>query len=275
MPMKTTRFSGPSITFTPGGAAQPGDVARGRVEDEIDLARDQRRQPRRVVGDRREDDFLDVALDLAPVVRVALVGRLDAGRAARQHVRAGAVRVERRVALFLVLEVERPRDLVLLAPRLAHDPERVEVLEEDRVHRGERELDRRLVDLPRRADAGRVVVDLRGRHLAALHRVHDVVGRERRAVVELHALAQLEAPGQRADLLPFGREAGNDLQLAVTAGQALVDLAVHHVGHGLVLRVRVHGLRVALAGPAQRLRTGGGERQRARERESRRRRSAS
>jgi hypothetical protein len=47
-----------------GRAAQPGDVARGRVEHEVDLARHQRRQARGVVGDGRVDGFGDVAAQL-------------------------------------------------------------------------------------------------------------------------------------------------------------------------------------------------------------------
>ena len=67
---------------------------------------------------------------------------------------------------------------------------------------------------------------------------------------------QFEAPQQRIDLLPFGGERGLDHQSAVTAGELLVDLTVHHVGHGFILGMGVHGLRVALRGPAQGLRLG-------------------
>jgi hypothetical protein len=97
----------------------------------------------------------------------------------------------------------------------------------------------------------------------ALHREHDVVGRERRAVVELDALAQLEAPRRRVELLPRRREARDDLEVLVPHHQRVVDQVVDVVGQVLVLRVRVHRLRVAATRPAQGLRVGdrrGGER---------------
>jgi hypothetical protein len=106
--------------------------------------------------------------------------------------------------------------------------------------------------------------------MRALDRAHDVVDRQRAAVVEAHAGAELETPALRAGLGPLGGQPGHQLELLVAPHQGLVDLAVHHVGHGLVLRVRVHRLRVALACPAQGLRSGcerqqerGGERPRA------------
>ena len=134
----------------------------------------------------------------------------------------------------------------------------VEVLQEDRVHRCQLELDRQLVDLLRRADLRRVVRDLRRRLFRALDRKDDVVGGERRAVVELDVRPQLEAPQRRRHLRPLAGEAGHDRELFVARGQAFVHLAVHHVGHRLVLRVRIHRLWIALAGPAQHLRLANG-----------------
>src|SRR6185312_2684525 len=73
-------------------------------------------------------------------------------------------------------------------------------------------------------------------------------------VVELDALAQLEGPLQRAVLLPFGGQPRDDVELLVARDEELVDLAVEGVGERLVLRVGIHRLRIALAGPAQGLR---------------------
>jgi hypothetical protein len=153
---------------------------------------------------------------------------------------------------------------VLLAPGLGEDPERVQVLQEDRVHGRKLELDGQVVDLARLADGRGVVGDLRRRLLAALDRVDDVVGGEGRAVVELDVRPKLDPPDERRHLLPLRGEARHDRELAIAARQPLVHLPVHHVGHGLVLRVRVHGLGIALAGPAQGLRVqrGGRERER-------------
>ena len=75
---------------------------------------------------------------------------------------------------------------------------------------------------------------------------HDVVGGEVLAVVEFDALAQMEAPARRLDHFPALGEAGNDLQVLVALGEALVDVAEHAVGEGLVERIGIERLQVAL-----------------------------
>ncbi len=114
----------------------------------------------------------------------------------------------------------------------------------DEVHRGG-------VDLLHLAQRGGIAGDLRAGLARTLHREHHVVGGEGRAVVELHARPQLEAPAGGRGLLPAQGQLRHDVERLVAHHQALVDLAVHHVGQRLVLRERVHGLGVARAGPAQ------------------------
>ena len=86
---------------------------------------------------------------------------------------------------------------------------------------------------------------------ARLKREHDVVGGERRAVVELHALAQVEAPYGRARLRPLGRQRRRQAHVLVALDQRLVDVAGEAELQALVERVRVHRLHVALVGHPQ------------------------
>ena len=178
------------------GIAQPGNVARRGVEDEIDLARHQCRQPGRIIGDRRQHHFLDIALELAPPGRVALVNRLDAGLAQHQLIGPGAVGIHAGEALLLVREVERLADPMGLGPALAHHPQGVDMLQKNRIDAGQLELDRQLVDLARHADRVGIVGDLRARRLGPVDRKNHIVGGERGSVMELDPSAQLETPQQ-------------------------------------------------------------------------------
>ncbi len=141
--------------------------------------------------------------------------------------------------------------LVLLAPGLVHDVDGVQVLEKDRVELAQVEFDGGFVDLLGLAQRIGIVRDLRGLFLGALHREHDVVGGQRPAVVELHALAQFEGPLQRAVLLPLGGERRHEGQLLVARDKEFVDLAVQRIRERLVLRHRVGGQQVTLARPAK------------------------
>jgi hypothetical protein len=102
----------------------------------------------------------------------------------------------------------------------------------------------------------RVGAQLRRVGARALEAEHHVVGGERRAVVELHAGPQLEAPGRRIHLGPRLGERRDERQLLVAHHQELVDLRVDVVGEVLVLRMGIGGLHVAAACPAQRHRVG-------------------
>jgi hypothetical protein len=143
-----------------------------------------------------------------------------------------------------------------LAPKFCGFWHRFFSLELDRVGAVGGELDGEVVDLLRDAGRVRVRAKLRRVGACALEAEHDVVGSEGRAVVELDARAQLEAPRGRIHLRPRFGESGHLLQLLVAHDEELVDLRVDVVGQVLVLRMRIGGLHVAAARPAQRDRVG-------------------
>ena len=105
----------------------------------------------------------------------------------------------------------------------------------------------------RALNADGVLAEVRRRLHRAIDREHDIVRRQRRAVVELDALAQLEAPDHRRLLLPVGGKRRHDFELLVVGHERFVDIRVGGVVEPFVLRVRVHRQDVALAGPAQSL----------------------
>ena len=145
---------------------------------------------------------------------------------------------------------------ILLTPRLAHDVDRVDVLELDRVRAVGREVDRQVVDLLRHPGRRGVDTQLRRIGARALEAEYHVVGGKWRSVVELDAGAQLEAPRRRVDLGPRFGECGLKPQFLVANDQKFVDELVDVIGKAFVLRVRVRGLHVAAACPAKRFRVG-------------------
>jgi hypothetical protein len=114
------RSSGPP-DFGFGDAVDAIDVLHRHRLHHVDLARQQRRHARGIVADGREDDFVDVAFDLAPVIAIAHEGGAHVGLALAQTVRTGAVGAERRGILDALAAVHRAGGLVGLAPLLAHD----------------------------------------------------------------------------------------------------------------------------------------------------------
>jgi hypothetical protein len=149
----------------------------------------------------------------------------------------------------------------VLAPLLAQDVQGGELVRQDGERRLGLDLDRVVVDLAHFLDVVDVALQVRAFAGGALEREHHVVGGERRAVVELHALAQLEAPDRGRGLLPGGGQRRRQAQVLVAADQWLEHVAGHGQLQRLVERVRVHRQRVALVGDAHRLRLrGGGQR---------------
>jgi hypothetical protein len=110
----------------------------------------------------------------------------------------------------------------------------------------------RIVDLLHLVDAGDV--DLVGalRLLDAPEGEHHVVGGEGRAVVELDALPEVEAPLRVGDLFPVRRQRRLDLVVLGVAGEALVGVLQDRVRGGVVLRVRVERQDVVLRRPLER-----------------------
>ena len=66
MPRKMVRFSGPRLTLMLGGLLQAVDVLHRHVLDEIDLAREQRRDARGVGLDRQVGDLGDADAETRP-----------------------------------------------------------------------------------------------------------------------------------------------------------------------------------------------------------------
>lgn len=111
-----------------------------------------------------------------------------------------------------------------------------------------------VVDLTHFLEVVGVALHVGAFDLRALEAEHHVIGRERRAVMKLHALAQLKTPHGRRGLLPGGRQAWGQAQVLVANHQAFVNIARHTELHRFVERMRVHGQRVTLVGDAQGLR---------------------
>jgi hypothetical protein len=134
----------------------------------------------------------------------------------------------------------------------AHDAEVDQVAQQDRARPAEDHVDRVVVDLAHFFHAGDV--DLHGalRLQDAVVGEDHVVGRERRAVLELDALAQVEAVLGGRNLLPARRQAGFDPEVLGVAHQALVGVLHDAVGGGVVLRMRVEGQDVVLRAPLER-----------------------
>ena len=118
---------------------------------------------------------------------------------------------------------------------------------QDRVRCLEDEIDGVVVDLHRRHVGGHAAFDLAVGRAQALQREDDVVGGEVFAAVELHALAQAEAPLQAVvQDLPFLGEAGHDLQVPVALGQRFHDVAERAEGERFIQRVGVERVEIAL-----------------------------
>jgi hypothetical protein len=212
MPRKMVRSSGPVQHLARWRAVDALDVLHRHRLHHVDFAGQQRGDAGGVVADRGEDHFLRVAVDLAPVVAVAHEGGAHVRLALAQAERAGAVGAERGRVLDALAAVDRPRGLVLLAPLLAQDVGGGELVRQDGERRLGLDLDGVVVDLAHFLDVVDVALQVGAFAGGALEREDDVVGGERRAVVELHALAQLEAPDGGRGLLPGGGQRGARLR---------------------------------------------------------------
>src|SRR5437773_1009450 len=206
-------------------------------EGVVDLARAERRDDIRLVRDDPEDDLVHVGQPLLEVVRVALEDHLLLDLPVLQHEGARA-------------EGGRVEVAVLLDPGLAEDeaPEAAERREEPREGLLRQELH---PVAPRGLDAvHRDEVRLPGRLLEEpVEGELDVGGGQLLAVVEAHALAELEGPREpvRADLPGLG-----ELRHGGHLGVEADELVVHH-GRAAAARERRDELRVE-AGRLGRLR---------------------
>ena len=161
------------------------DVLHRRVEDEVEVAGEERRHARALVLHRRVDDVVDVAVEVAllleaPPVGVLLEDALHVGLARDEDEGPGAHGVPRRCSVSsLFVKSCALHGVVLLAPGLVHDEEAVgEHLEHHGVGHRRGELHRVVVDLPRLAHGVAVDAEVGGLALQALDREHHVVGGE-------------------------------------------------------------------------------------------------
>ena len=210
------------------------DVLRGQVGDEVVLARLEAGQTSATLRDELVADAADRRC-AAPIVGVGGELDRDAGLAADEGVRAGAVGGIRKVSDVLGC---RGNDLQPVHARREHavgtvggDPNRQVV---DRLGAGERTEEA-------------VVVGFAGGDEChdALDRCHDSVGRERGAVMEADTLAELELPGGVVDLRrQFGCEAGLEFTRGRTCEQRLVDVVVDRSLATVIDDVRVEAGRL-------------------------------
>ncbi len=139
---------------------------------------------------------------------------------------------------------------MLFGPAAVHDVDRGQLVGQDRVRPVGFQDDGHRVDDLDRGHALHLLLPVRGRRQRALEGELHVLGGEILAAMELHALAQGELPAA-LDGLPGGGELGLKLQLGVAGDEAFIDLARHRDGRAFVLRMRIHGQGVALAGPSE------------------------
>ena len=228
------------------------DVLDRNRLDHVDLAGQQRGDARCVGADRREDDFLQIMLGLAPPVRVRLEHGLHAGLMALDREGAGAVRVERGEARRGRRRRRRGDGVVRLAHFLSMMYQVSHCECQDGIGRSQDEIDGVVVDLDNLGIGG-TLLGLQFEPLARTRSAENthVVGGEGIAVVEFDALAQMEAPAGRLGRFPALRERRDDLQFLVARDQALIDVAEMRMRGGFVERIGIERLELALVGVAQ------------------------
>jgi len=190
------------------------DQLRRNVEREVDLAGEQRAHARCILLDRPVDHRLD-PLRPMPIAVHTLQHDAGVGHMLHKAVRPGA---------------DRPAAIAVDAD--LGDIFRRQHMQEGELRRGRwerlvgREAHRILVDHIDLLDES--VVRLRGRlHGRIEHRVEGKFhhrGIEGFAVVEFHAFAQRDLPGQRVDVLPGQREAGAKLAGFLPPKQRVSDM---------------------------------------------------
>ena len=154
--------------------------------------------------------------------------------------------MKRGVILDVVAKIDRVDRAIGLGPLLVHDDQRRNGVEQDRIDVLGHDIDRMRINRFDFGDAPDVAAHVGAFALSSLERKHDIVGFESISVVELHALAQAEAPGGRIDDFPANGQRRFDLQISIVANQGLVDVAVESDREVLGQRVGVHRGDIAL-----------------------------
>ena len=222
----------------------------------VDLAGQQRGDPGRIGRDRGKDHLRQVVLlvGVVPPVRVDLGDGLDPGFTADQDERASAVGMPGGVVLFGARRRLRLDRVVLFGPGLGHDGPAGPLEMDDRIRRRGDEIDGVVVNLDHLGVLGDPALQVGAVGPHPRGREHHVVRRERPAVVELDALAEVEPPSRRLQDLPALRQGRFDRQPRAAASQALVDVAEVAQGEGLIQVVGVHRIDSPLKGEFQALR---------------------
>ena len=245
------RSSGPFSTWAFGLEFDPRDILDRNRLDDVDLTREQGGDARGVRTDRGENDLLEIMFGLAPPVRIGLEHGLDAGLMAFDREGAGAIGVERGKARRRCCGGRRLDGVVRLGPLLVHDVPGVPLRIENGIGRRQDEVHRVVVDLDDFGAAGNAGLQVRALLLDAFRGENHVIGSEGVAVLEFHALAQMEPPAGRLRRFPAFRQRRNDLQVPVAGHQAFEDMSEMGVGGALVERVGVERFEIALVGIAQ------------------------
>ncbi|MCY1299396.1 hypothetical protein D9M70_489230 [compost metagenome] len=234
------------------------EILHGRAVCQVDFARKQRCDAGGGRGDRHEFDAVEIVLGRIPPAVVLDENRLAVWNAGFDLERAGTVGVVGGVAFDLGADVGRPLGLVVDQPVLVEHEDVGHVVEEQRVQRIHFDVDRVVVDLGGRDIGGDVAAQWRGRVADAGHGGNDVVSGEIGTVLELHALAQMEAPDLVLHHLPARGERRLDLKLRRIARQALIDVVEEGQVRGAAVGIGVERENIPRASPAQRFRGCGG-----------------
>jgi hypothetical protein len=152
------------------------------------------------------------------------------------------------------LDVAGTQRVVRLHPFLAHDVDAGEIVQQQGIGAPRDDVDGVLADFLR-PDHRRQIAARAG---AGIQNAGDggdhVIRVEGVAVMELHALAQLEAPAIRGGVGPADRQRRLQLQRAAAPNQRVEHVMQHARGEALGMRIWVHAHDVGRRRPAQRLR---------------------
>mmetsp|Transcript_23850 Transcript_23850/g.43174 ORF Transcript_23850/g.43174 Transcript_23850/m.43174 type:complete len:448 (+) Transcript_23850:297-1640(+) len=239
-------------------ASHPGQILHRHVLDEVNLAREQRSDPRCGVLDRGVLDARHFQREFADTP-IAVKGFHDGAHvrlAADQSIGAGAIGVlggKCVFAPFVVLHFDRA---VRFGPTLVHDEHVGQVVGHDRVGAIGFDLDGVVADGPDLFDRCQQFLVVAVRRHRAVEREYDVFGGKGRTVMIGHTLAQGECPNVRVLGRggPFGRERGHDRTRMIAHDQRFHDLVCQGAGGPFVLGVRIKCQRVAGTRPFQGLR---------------------
>ena len=228
-------------------------LQRHRVHH-VDLAREQRGNARRVVGDRRQDGAVDVGHQITgvPVVFEGLEDQAVVLYPLDHPEGSGAVGIEVR-EVGLPGAAHHLEGVVLLNPLLIHDVEVGHVEQQDRVGTVGNDLYRVVVDLTDLFDRGDRKGHVRRFLRLALEGIDHIVGREGVSVVEGDAFAQGETPSHLVHVFPTHRQIRLQREVRLAVNQHAIDVALHGVGRTLVIRMGVQTQNVAGGGVAEHL----------------------